>query len=149
MPSTRLAPRAAGQARSVWQWLLNRRNLLRIGPLGLAAALLLGDLHAVPAAVVRQPKTRSAILLWMAGCVTLIASFDPKPAAPEEVRGTFQVIARRVTPHPVLRIASRAGPAGRALGHGAQLFPGHQLPLPRQGRPMALVPEGQVIHRIL
>jgi hypothetical protein len=36
------------------------------------------------------------IVLWMAGGVTHIDSFDPKPDAPEEVRGTLGTIATRL-----------------------------------------------------
>src|SRR5207249_2568949 len=40
---------------------------------------------------------KSVILLWMAGGVTHIDSFDPKPAAPEQVRGTLSVIDTNVS----------------------------------------------------
>ena len=35
-------------------------------------------------------------MLWMAGGVTHIDSFDPKPDAPEEVRGTLGTIDTRL-----------------------------------------------------
>src|SRR5438067_6326261 len=73
-----------------WNGLLNRRDLLRVGSLGLAATLV----PAPAAATERRPagKARSVILLWMAGGVTHIDSFDPKPDAPLEVRGTLGTI---------------------------------------------------------
>src|SRR5262249_35672202 len=37
-------------------------------------------------------RARSVILLWMAGGVTHLDSFDPKPDAPTEVRGTLAAI---------------------------------------------------------
>jgi hypothetical protein len=45
-----------------------------------------------------EPKAtaRSVVLLWMAGGVTHIDSFDPKPDAPEEVRGTLGAIRTTV-----------------------------------------------------
>src|SRR3954470_23176489 len=68
---------------------LSRRDLLRIGGLGLAASAL-PDLGAVD--VSRLAKAKSVIFLWMAGGVTHIDSFDPKPGAPEEIRGTLTTI---------------------------------------------------------
>src|SRR5262249_6692272 len=37
-------------------------------------------------------SARSVIFLWLAGGVTHIDSFDPKPDAPEEIRGTLETI---------------------------------------------------------
>ncbi len=72
-----------------WNGFLSRRDLLRVGSLGVAASLL-------PAAVRGVAKTaapaKSVIVLWMAGGVTHIDSFDPKPDAPEAVRGTHKAI---------------------------------------------------------
>src|SRR5262245_16819925 len=76
-----------------WDSFLNRRDLLRVGSLGVGATLLPSSLQA--GALPTQPprKARSVILLWLAGGVTHIDSFDPKPEAPEEIRGTLKVIA--------------------------------------------------------
>src|SRR5436190_16179157 len=67
----------------------SRRDLLRVGSLALAAtALPSNSVAAAP-----EPrgeavaKAKSVIFLWMAGGVTHIDSFDPKPDAPVEVRG--------------------------------------------------------------
>lgn len=71
-----------------WDGLLSRRDLLRVGALGVGAGLLPARGTAgAPAA-----KARSVILLWMAGGVTHIDSFDPKPDAPKEIRGTLSSI---------------------------------------------------------
>ncbi|MCA9203749.1 MAG: DUF1501 domain-containing protein, partial [Planctomycetales bacterium] len=40
-----------------------------------------------------RSKAQSVIFLWMAGGVTHIDSFDPKPNAPIEVRGTLETIS--------------------------------------------------------
>jgi hypothetical protein len=72
--------------------LLSRRDLLRVGPLAVAATLLpAGRGQATPA---QDPRgsARSVIVLWMAGGVTHLDSFDPKPDAPEGVRGTLRAI---------------------------------------------------------
>jgi hypothetical protein len=70
--------------------------LLRVGSLGVAAALLPGT--ATPAA---EPTRRGAtadsvIVLWMAGGLTHIDSLDPKPDAPAEIRGTLTSIPTTV-----------------------------------------------------
>jgi Protein of unknown function (DUF1501) len=84
-----------------WEGLLNRRDVLRLGGLGVAGALLPAPLRAAPE---RRPgaTARSVIVLWMAGGVTHIDSFDPKPDAPAEVRGTLRAIQ---TPLPGVRFS--------------------------------------------
>ncbi|MBW3598095.1 MAG: DUF1501 domain-containing protein [Planctomycetes bacterium] len=47
-------------------------------------------------AAVESPKAMSVIYLWMAGGVTHIDSFDPKPDAPSEIRGVLGDIATNV-----------------------------------------------------
>lgn len=67
---------------------LNRRDALRVG--ALSASFL-----ALPRALAGSAGTAKAdavIFLWMAGGVTHIDSFDPKPDAPPEVRGRLDVI---------------------------------------------------------
>jgi hypothetical protein len=76
-------------APAAWQPLLSRRDLLRAGALGVSAALLPEPLAA---ASMNRPAAKSVILLWMAGGVTHIDSFDPKPDAPEQIRGTLTAI---------------------------------------------------------
>jgi hypothetical protein len=67
----------------------NRRDVLRLGALGVAASAWPTDGRAEgPGAT-----AKSVIVLWMAGGVTHIDSFDPKPDAPEDVRGTLGTIA--------------------------------------------------------
>ena len=69
-----------------WNGLLNRRDMLKIGSLGLAGALLP---DALQADATRRASADSVILLNLMGGVTHIDSFDPKPAASEEIRGTL------------------------------------------------------------
>jgi hypothetical protein len=67
--------------------LLSRRDLLRAAGVGVAAS-------ALPFATAARPaKAKSVVLLWMAGGVTHLDSFDPKPDAPEEIRGTLGTLA--------------------------------------------------------
>lgn len=75
--------------------LLNRRDLLRVGSIGVGASVLpplLGP-QAMGARREMTGRAKSVIFLWMAGGVTHIDSFDPKPDAPSEIRGTLNDIA--------------------------------------------------------
>jgi uncharacterized protein (DUF1501 family) len=96
-----------------WSPLLSRRDLLRVGSLGLAATLLPGvGTTATP----RQTGATadSVIVLWMAGGLTHIDSFDPKPDAPAEIRGTLGSIATAV---PGVRFNETLPHLARAAGH--------------------------------
>lgn len=70
---------------------INRRDLLRIGSLGIAATTIPG-LRSVSAAPRKPTKVDSVILLWIAGGLTHHESFDPKPEAPEEIRGSLGTV---------------------------------------------------------
>jgi hypothetical protein len=74
-----------------WNGLVTRRDLLRVASLGVAGTLLPGSASA--SAIHPAGRAKSVIVLWMAGGVTHIDSFDPKPDAPREVRGTLSSIA--------------------------------------------------------
>lgn len=66
---------------------LDRRDLLKVGSISLAATAL--PASVTQAAAIGTSKATSVIYLWMAGGVTHIDSFDPKPQAPAEIRGTL------------------------------------------------------------
>jgi hypothetical protein len=74
--------------------LFNRRDALRVGSMTLAASVLPGLATETQAAssLTMNGKAKSVIFLWMGGGVTHIDSFDPKPEAPEEIRGTISSI---------------------------------------------------------
>lgn len=75
---------------------LNRREFLRLGALGIGG-LTLPDLLRGPAeANQRRPRARSVIVLFLSGGPSHLDMWDMKPAAPEEVRGTFRPIRTRV-----------------------------------------------------
>jgi hypothetical protein len=78
--------------------LLHRRDLLRVSSAGIAASLFPDAWFGVarPAHAALAGKARSVMLLWMAGGVTHIDSFDPKPEASEAIRGTLGAIATTV-----------------------------------------------------
>jgi len=73
---------------SAWSGLFTRRDVLRVGAAGITAAAM--PLEGAAARDTVQAK--SVIVLWMAGGVTHHDSFDPKPGAPEEIRGTLGTI---------------------------------------------------------
>src|SRR5436190_1454833 len=69
-----------------WNGLLHRRDMLKIGALGLAGSLLPDQLQAE---TTYHATADSVILLNLMGGVTHIDSFDPKPGASEEIRGSL------------------------------------------------------------
>lgn len=77
-----------------WNGFLSRRDLLRVGSVGVASTFFAGQRAE---AAKTNGKAKSVILLWMAGGVTHIESFDPKPDAPVEVRGTLSSIPTALT----------------------------------------------------
>src|SRR5262245_7514021 len=72
-----------------WGDLVSRRDLLRVASLGVASTLLpgVGAASTKPTA-----RAKSVIVLWMGGGVTHIDSFDPKPDAPSEIRGSLGTV---------------------------------------------------------
>jgi hypothetical protein len=76
---------------SVWDGLLSRRDALRIASLGLTTSLLPHPGSSARASE-RAATARSVIVLWMAGGVTHLDSFDPKPDAPDTIRGDLRAI---------------------------------------------------------
>ena len=79
----------------MWHSFLSRRDALRVGSLTAAASLLPAGLRAAEiASSAALPATAdSVIFLNMMGGVTHHESFDPKPDAPEDIRGILSPIA--------------------------------------------------------
>ena len=74
---------------------LSRRTFLRVGSLGLGGLGLAGlGRTPVQARTIGSSETAatSVILFWMWGGPSQFETWDPKPNAPEEVRGPFQPI---------------------------------------------------------
>lgn len=72
---------------------MTRRDFVRasaVGALGLAAAGRPASARSADA------PCQSVILLWMQGGVSHLDTFDPKPAAPAEIRGPFAAISTEV-----------------------------------------------------
>jgi uncharacterized protein (DUF1501 family) len=77
---------------------MNRRALLRLGTLaGLSLPQILRLQHAQGAASSRKPgKDVNCIFIFLIGGMSHHDLWDPKPDAPEEIRGDFHPIATRV-----------------------------------------------------
>ena len=76
----------------------SRREILRVGGLGLAGGVGLNQLLAQESGSIRSvaPKAKSCILLVLTGGVPQQSTWDPKPDTPPEVRGAFGPIATNV-----------------------------------------------------
>src|SRR5215475_10797573 len=75
--------------RSFWQHpKISRRDMLKAGSLGVMG-LTLGDLQAAGAAA----GSKSVIYIFLSGGLAQHDSFDPKPDAPDNIRGEFKPIA--------------------------------------------------------
>src|SRR5205809_7485756 len=75
---------------------LTRRRLLQLGPAALLTSGLCSVLAARAAAQSpprRRGTARACIILFQVGGPYQCDTFDPKPLAPEEVRGPFRPIA--------------------------------------------------------
>jgi len=83
---------------------------------GVSAISCSGWLGSLAAHAAETPKRKhkSCILLWMDGGPSQTDTFDPKPDAPEEYRGTFQTIATSV---PGLQIAEGYSKISQLMQH--------------------------------
>ena len=76
---------------------VTRRDFLRVGGLTALGLTLPGMLQASAASQNSSKKDTSIILLWMGGGPSHIDTFDPKPEASQEIRGTFKAISTNVS----------------------------------------------------
>jgi hypothetical protein len=99
-----------------------RRELLKLSAAGVFGASLSSwfELLAGRAAEAAAGGARhkSCILLWMDGGPSHLDTFDPKPDAPDSVRGEFRPIATSV---PGIQICERLPKLARLMGHAAVL----------------------------
>src|ERR1041384_7550302 len=75
---------------------VSRRDFLRVGGLAALGLTLPGFLRAAEA-MPKPHKDVSCILLSMGGGPSHIDTFDPKPEAPQEIRGDFGAIETTVS----------------------------------------------------
>jgi hypothetical protein len=94
------APEGCADFQRATAW--SRRELLRVGGLGIAGLGLADLLHAraratdAPRSAAGFGKARSCILMFMWGGPSQLDTWDLKPDAPGEVRGEFRPIATSV-----------------------------------------------------
>lgn len=76
----------------------SRREILRVGSLGLAGGVGLNQLLAQESSPISRfaPKAKNCILLVLTGGVPQQSTWDPKPDTPPEVRGAFGPISTNV-----------------------------------------------------
>ena len=78
---------------------MSRRDFLRVGGLT-ALGLGLGDFFHLQRAFANNTltaKAKSCILIWLDGGPSHLETFDPKPDAPQEVRGPLKTIPTNLT----------------------------------------------------
>ena len=97
---------------------IGRREFLAAAAAGAAGPSLIGWLGRLAAAAPDGPRPKSCILLWMAGGPSHIDTFDPKPEAPEDVRGEFHVIETSVSG---IRISEHFPRFAKLMKHAAIL----------------------------
>lgn len=73
----------------------SRREMLSIGAIGLGGLTLPQLLHTQARASGNRPRAKSVIVLFNGGGIPHHETFDPKPDAPEEIRGAFGSIPTR------------------------------------------------------
>lgn len=101
-----------------------RRDFLQIGGLS-AWGLGLSHLCAASAFGATAARAKSCILIWLDGGPSHLDSFDPKPDAPQEVRGPFNSIATSV---PGIRL-SELMPRTAAMMHHSVIIRSMTSPL--------------------
>jgi hypothetical protein len=98
---------------------LTRRHCLKLGLLGLGGIPLGTLLQArAPGAAPTSVRAKSCILLWLDGGPSHLETFDPKPAAPLEVRGPFSTISTSV---PGIHLSELLPRTAQVLQHVAVL----------------------------
>src|SRR6185436_11970458 len=76
---------------------ITRRDSLQLGLGGLLAGGLVGALRGTAqAAVSGSRQAKACILIWMDGGPSHYETFDPKPEAPVEFRGSFEAIKTKL-----------------------------------------------------
>jgi uncharacterized protein (DUF1501 family) len=77
----------------------HRREFLRAGALSVVGLGMnhVAGLRALARTEVPRQKARAVIYIFLSGGLSQLESFDPKPNAPEAIRGEFKPIATRTT----------------------------------------------------
>jgi hypothetical protein len=77
--------------------LASRRNFLRVGGLGALSLPLLLQAEAAAKEKANKARAKSVLLVFLGGGISHHDTFDPKPDAPDEVRGKYGTIPTVLT----------------------------------------------------
>lgn len=94
----------------------NRREFLTVGCVGLAGLHLADALASERTAGTSSPPANAAILIWLGGGPATIDMWDPKPDAPENIRGEFAAIRTDV---PGIEIGEHLPRMAKVMSHCA------------------------------
>ena len=98
---------------------ISRREIIRLSAAGVACASMSGWMNTLAAhAAETKVRPKSCILLWMSGGPSHHDTFDPKPDAPEDIRGDLKAIATSV---PGIQISERFPKFATQMQHAAIL----------------------------
>lgn len=75
---------------------VTRRDFLRVGALSTAGLTLADVLRAEAALGGSKARAKNVLVIYMGGGITHHDTFDPKPEAPQEIRGKYGVIPTRI-----------------------------------------------------
>jgi uncharacterized protein (DUF1501 family) len=115
---------------------VTRRDFLQAGAVSLLGLGLADLAHATP----RQARAKNVILLFLYGAVSQLDTLDPKPDAPEDIRGPFGTIPTRL---PGVRI-SELLPRTASLLDRVAVVRSMSHPYPIHGVAYAVTGVGQI-----
>lgn len=75
---------------------LSRRDFLQVSSIGLAGGLSLAQRSYVEAGQKAKSNQHSVVMIYLPGGPTQFETFDPKPNAPSEIRGSFSPVQTKV-----------------------------------------------------
>ncbi|MCH9656019.1 MAG: DUF1501 domain-containing protein [Planctomycetes bacterium] len=75
---------------------LSRRHFLQVGSMGLAGGLSFAQRCEIEARTVQKVSQKSVVMIYLPGGPTQFETFDPKPDAPSEIRGSYSPIQSKV-----------------------------------------------------
>ncbi|MCA9064385.1 MAG: DUF1501 domain-containing protein [Planctomycetaceae bacterium] len=126
-------------SRTIWNHTsIGRRTAMQVGGAGILGLGMnhISGLRAMAGSGSQSPSARSCILIFLSGGLAQQDSFDPKPNAPDEVRGEFKPIATRtgglqICEHlPGLAVRSHLWSVCRSLTHSTnEHSAGHHMML--------------------
>jgi Protein of unknown function (DUF1501). len=102
---------------------LTRREVLQVGYSALAgiglSSLLAHQSKAAGTGRDRQPtrRARTVVFVYLTGAPSHIDTFDPKPEAPAEVRGSFQTVPTTAPVSDSASTSPRGGPRPSSCCH--------------------------------